>query len=76
MIFPLNLNLQGNAALNPLKTFGVALDVLLQRNSENSEIPYVLERITEYIVCYGKSLKFYRQCKWVNLSQGISKLIP
>ncbi|XP_028394082.1 protein FAM13A-like [Dendronephthya gigantea] len=44
---------EGNTALNPPKTFGVALDELLQRNSENSEIPYVLERITEYIVCYG-----------------------
>ena len=43
----------GNTSLNTSKTFGVSLDELLQRNPENNEIPYVLERITEYIVCYG-----------------------
>ncbi|CAB4007658.1 FAM13B isoform X1 [Paramuricea clavata] len=45
---------EGSTGLNTTKTFGVPLDELLQRNSESgSEIPYVLERISEYIVCYG-----------------------
>ncbi len=61
------LYLPGNAGLNTPKTFGVPLDELLQRNPENSEIPYVLERITEYIVCYGElgiALSVYCKCSF------------
>ena len=44
----------GNTSFNQLKTFGVSLDELVRRNSESNGIPYVLKRITDYIVCYGK----------------------
>ena len=44
----------GSTSFNQLKTFGVSLDELVRRNSESNGIPYVLERITDYIVCYGK----------------------
>ncbi|XP_046859270.1 protein FAM13B-like [Xenia sp. Carnegie-2017] len=43
----------GTTNPNITKTFGVPLDELIQRNYDDAEIPYVLERITEYITCYG-----------------------
>ena len=58
----------GNTSFNQLKTFGVSLDELVRRNAENNEIPYVLERITDYIVCYGKPLLLQSKLSWIALS--------
>lgn len=35
------------------KTFGVSLEELLKRNTEESDIPKVVERITDFIKCHG-----------------------